>query len=151
MNAAEFNALHPVGTPVFAYPGARPEDIPGARRLVTRTRTEAQTSASGDPVVWVDGEGAYICLTHVDPVSEVVYEAAKQAEQTATAVVAREEAKDRRRRIYVDGNGNGWIDLTVDTETGERDLVGLTDTWKIATPGEIRRKTGGLREIGRCW
>lgn len=87
MNAETFNSRFPVGTPVFAYPGARPEDIPSARRLVTRTRTEARTSASGDPVVWVDGEGAYICLTHVDPVSMDEWEAAK-----ATEVAAAEQA-----------------------------------------------------------
>ncbi|WP_435215824.1 hypothetical protein [Streptomyces sp. bgisy034] len=83
MRTDEFNSLNPVGTPVFAYPGARPEDIPSARRLVTRTRTEAQTSASGDPVVWVEGEGAYICLTHVDVVTEAEYEAAKLADAVA--------------------------------------------------------------------
>ncbi|WP_333758469.1 hypothetical protein [Streptomyces sp. ISBFB 2968] len=82
MNAAEFNARYPVGTLVFAYPGVRPEDGPGTR-LVTRTRTEAQVSASGDPVVWVEGEGAYICLTHVDPVAEDVWEEARKAEAQA--------------------------------------------------------------------
>lgn len=85
MNAETFNARYPVGTPVFAYPGARPEDIPSATRLVTRTRTAAQLSASGDPVVWVDGEGSYICLTHVDVVSEDEFKAARAAE-TAAAV-----------------------------------------------------------------
>ncbi|MFJ2961233.1 hypothetical protein ACIPIC_02850 [Streptomyces collinus] len=80
MNAEQWNALYPVGTPVFAYPGFRPEDDRNARRLVTRTRTEAQLSASGDPVVWVDGEGSYICLTHVDAVSESVWQAAKDSE-----------------------------------------------------------------------
>ncbi|WP_333743559.1 hypothetical protein [Streptomyces ardesiacus] len=82
MNATEFNARYPVGTPVFAYPGIRPEDGAGTR-LVTRTRTEARLSASGDPVVWVEGEGAYICLTHVDPVAEDVWEAAREAEKQA--------------------------------------------------------------------
>ncbi|MGV9588188.1 hypothetical protein [Streptomyces tendae] len=83
MKAAEFNARHPIGTLVFAYPGCRPED--GAdTRLVTRTRTAAQLSASGDPVVWVEGEGAYICLTHVDPVAEDVWEAARKAEAAQT-------------------------------------------------------------------
>lgn len=84
MNAAEFNALYGVGVPVFAYPGCRPEDGPGTR-LVTRTRTKAQTSASGHAVVWVDGEGSYICLTHVDVVPEDEWEAAREAEQTAAA------------------------------------------------------------------
>lgn len=82
MNAAEFNARYPVGTLVFAYPGCRPEDGAGTR-LVTRTRTEAQLSASGGPVVWVEGEGSYICLTHVDPVAEDVWEAARKAETAA--------------------------------------------------------------------
>ena len=82
MNAAEFNARHPIGILVFAYPGCRPEDGAGTR-LVTRTRTEAQLSTSGDPVVWVEGEGAYICLTHVDPVSEDVWAEALAAEMLA--------------------------------------------------------------------
>ncbi|MFE8961806.1 hypothetical protein [Streptomyces iakyrus] len=88
MNAETFNSLYRIGTPVFAYPGCRPEDIPSARRLVTRTRTVAQVSASGTDVVWVEGEGSYISLTHVDPVSESVWRAAKQAEETAAAVAA---------------------------------------------------------------
>ncbi|WP_432130548.1 hypothetical protein [Streptomyces tendae] len=82
MNAEQFNARHPVGTPVFAYPGCRPEDGAGTR-LVTRTRTEAQLSASGHPVVWVEGEGSYISLTHVDPVAEDVWEEARKAEKQA--------------------------------------------------------------------
>lgn len=68
MNADEFNALHPVGTPVFAYPGARPEDDPDGERLITRTRSEAQLLGGHTDVVWVDGHSACIALTHVDPV-----------------------------------------------------------------------------------
>ncbi|GHJ04721.1 hypothetical protein TPA0906_65860 [Streptomyces olivaceus] len=84
MNAEQFNARYPVGTLVFAYPGCRPEDGAGTR-LVTRTRTAAQVSASGDPVVWVEGEGAYICLTHVDPVAEDVWAEARVAESVKAA------------------------------------------------------------------
>lgn len=84
MNAETFNARYPVGTPVFAYPGARPEDIPSARRLVTRTRTEAKSvGLDRDGVVWVEGQGAYISLTHIDPVPESVWQAAKEAEAAA--------------------------------------------------------------------
>lgn len=83
MNVETFNRLYPVGTRVFAYPGFRPEDASDARRLVTRTRTAAQVSASGHPVVWVEGEGSYIRLTHVDPVSEDVWEEARAAEKSA--------------------------------------------------------------------
>ena len=58
---------------------------------------------------------------------------------------------DNRRRIYIDGKGDGWIDLAVDPETGERELTGITNPWKIATADEVRSDTGDLREIGRCW
>lgn len=70
MNAEQFNALYPVGSPVIAYPGARPEDIPSATRLVTRTRSTAQVLGGHTDVVWVEGHGACIALTHVDPVAE---------------------------------------------------------------------------------
>ncbi|MEV7975351.1 hypothetical protein [Streptomyces sp. NPDC086519] len=89
MNAAEWNACYPVGSLVFAYPGARPEDIPSARRLVTRTSTEAQSvGLDREGVVWVEGNGAYIALTHVDPVTEAEWNAAKAAEAEAAALSA---------------------------------------------------------------
>jgi DNA-binding transcriptional ArsR family regulator len=66
-------------------------------------------------------------------------------------VVRLKDAKDRRRRIYIDGKGDGWIDLTVDPDTGERDLTGITNPWKIASAEDVRDDTGSLHEIGRCW
>lgn len=151
MNAEQFNATYPVGTLVFAYPGARPEDIPSTRRLVTWTRTEAQSvGLDREGVVWVDGHGAYIALTHVDVVTQAEWAAARTAEDEA-AMEAAVEAKDRRRRIYIDGKGDGWIDLTVDPQTGGRELTGITNPWKIASADEVRSDSGGLREIGRCW
>lgn len=91
MTAAEFNARYPVGTPVLAYPGARPEDIPSATRLVTRTRTEAQpVGLDRDGVVWVEGHGAYIALTHIDPVPLDEWEAAKAAEVLAAEQAPRD-------------------------------------------------------------
>jgi hypothetical protein len=89
VNAEQWNALHPVGTLVFAYPGCRPEHSSDARRIVTKTRTEAKSvGLDRDAVVWVEDHGAYISLTHVDPVSESVWQAAKNAEETAAAVAA---------------------------------------------------------------
>ncbi|MFC8983896.1 hypothetical protein [Streptomyces sp. NPDC057115] len=99
MNADQFNALYPVGTLVFAYPGFRPEDDQNARRLVTRTRTAAQLSASGDPVVWVEGEGSYICLTHVDPVSEDVWEEARAAETPAVLTPGGDQPSLNEQRL----------------------------------------------------
>ncbi|MFE9448341.1 hypothetical protein [Streptomyces sp. NPDC006739] len=67
MTADEFNALYPAGTPVLAYPGARPEQVPTTRKLITRTRTAAWVADHGKPVVMVDGLAGWISLTHVDP------------------------------------------------------------------------------------
>jgi hypothetical protein len=54
-----WNDRHPVGTPVIAYPGCRPEDDPRDERLVTTTRSKAQV---------LGGHTAVVCiaLTHVD-------------------------------------------------------------------------------------
>ncbi|WP_327592493.1 hypothetical protein [Streptomyces chartreusis] len=64
-NAHQFNTRYPIGTPVTAYPAARPEDDPNADRLETTTRSEAFTFA-GTPVVMVD-RYERIALTHIDP------------------------------------------------------------------------------------
>ncbi|MFD5137483.1 hypothetical protein ACFWMX_14775 [Streptomyces sp. NPDC058378] len=57
-----WNEQHPVGTPVRVWTGAREGDG-------TQTRTRFRASVLGDhtAVVWVDGEGSCISLSHVDP------------------------------------------------------------------------------------
>ena len=70
MNAEQWNKLYPVGAPVVAYPGARPEDGPFAERLVTHTRSAATRLGSHADVVWVGGHSAGIALTHVDPICD---------------------------------------------------------------------------------
>lgn len=67
--ADRWNALYPVGSPVTAYPGCRPEDDSKCTRLVTRTRSAASVLGGHTAVVWVEGHGACIKLTHVDPQS----------------------------------------------------------------------------------
>ncbi|MFD5900966.1 hypothetical protein ACFWHG_05640 [Streptomyces microflavus] len=67
VTADRWNAQYPVGTPVFAYPGCRPEDDPKCTQLTTRTRSAASVLGGHTAVVWVDGHSACISLTHVDP------------------------------------------------------------------------------------
>jgi hypothetical protein len=83
VNADEFNALYEVGVPVFAYPGARPEDHRDARRLVTRTRSRASVLGGHTDVVWVEDHSACIALSHVDVVTEDEFKAAKLAQAVA--------------------------------------------------------------------
>lgn len=84
MTADEFNAKYPVGTPVMAYPGVRPEhpvavnyrqrveegrtygSTDPCKRLTTVPRTPAWTLGHGDPVVSVEGYAGGIYLTHID-------------------------------------------------------------------------------------
>ena len=89
MNAEQFNAAHPVGTCVVAYPSVRPEHPVAVRyhkalqaglpraveddpctRLVTATHTPAWTLGHGAPVVSVEGHAGGICLTHIDVITE---------------------------------------------------------------------------------
>ena len=89
MNAETFNSFYPVGIQVVAYPFVRPEHPVAVRyreavaaglsrkteddpctRLVTRTRSVAQVLGGHTDVVWVDGHGACIALTHIDVIAE---------------------------------------------------------------------------------
>lgn len=88
MNAERFNARYPIGTPVLAYPGCRPEDDPSGEQLITRTRTEARRIGGHSDVVWVDGHGAWISLDHVDPVTADEWEQA-QIDRDATTAARR--------------------------------------------------------------
>jgi len=74
MTAAQFNARYPVGTPVVAYPGIRPEGKYAGwtcERLETITRSVAWELGHGEPVVMVDGYAGGIVLTHIDVIHEV--------------------------------------------------------------------------------
>ncbi|WP_327160485.1 hypothetical protein [Streptomyces zaomyceticus] len=67
--ADAFNAAHPVGTRVIAYPSVRPEfdtELAAKTRVVTTTRTPAWILGHGTPVVSVHGYAGGITLEHVD-------------------------------------------------------------------------------------
>jgi hypothetical protein len=70
LTADQWKERYPIGTPVIAYPGFRPEHPAaktlGARRLETRTRSRAWTLGHGEPVVSVEGYAGGIALTHID-------------------------------------------------------------------------------------
>ena len=59
MTADEFNATHPIGTPVIAFSGTRE-----GRGMLTRTRTPAWTIGK-HAVVSVEGYAGGIALTHI--------------------------------------------------------------------------------------
>ncbi|MFI8448189.1 hypothetical protein [Streptomyces erythrochromogenes] len=89
--ADAWNAKHPVGTPVVAYPGVRPEDdiavsyrrrvaegrtlrneTDPTERLETVTRTPAWPLGDGTPVVSVEGYAGGIVLQHIDVIPDPI-------------------------------------------------------------------------------
>ncbi|MGW2371748.1 hypothetical protein [Kitasatospora sp. NPDC001683] len=70
LTAEAWNERYPVGTPVTAYPGLRPEHPAFAefrsKRLETRTRSAAWNLGHGEPVVLVDDYAGGISLEHID-------------------------------------------------------------------------------------
>lgn len=72
--ADRWNAAHRVGTRVTAYPGCRPDSRDPADHccpvIDTVTRSRAQVLGGHTAVVWVDGHGACIALTHTDPAED---------------------------------------------------------------------------------
>ncbi|WP_416477095.1 hypothetical protein [Streptomyces sp. LKA04] len=61
-----------------------------------------------------------------------------------------EDASDNRRRLYVDGKGNGWISVCHDE--GTEWIVPVQP--EVAVEQDVRDvadETCSLREIGRCW
>ena len=62
-SADAWNAENPVGTSVRYWTGLREGE-----GVHANTRTEASVLGGHTAVVWVDGEGAFIALTHVERV-----------------------------------------------------------------------------------
>ncbi|TMR92587.1 hypothetical protein EJK15_44015 [Nonomuraea basaltis] len=65
----EWNAAYPVGQPVCYWTGFRDGPLAGEPKF-SRTRARAQVLGGHTAVVWMDGEGSCIALSHVDPITE---------------------------------------------------------------------------------
>jgi hypothetical protein len=57
---------------------------------------------------------------------------------------------DRRRRLYLDGEGSVWVDGSV-TSDGEQWIGYIVPSGGQSTLAEVRERTGELHEIGRTW
>ncbi|MER7806117.1 hypothetical protein [Streptomyces sp900116325] len=142
-------------TPLFDKVGAQ-------QARIAELETELAKYVGKEPTV-VD-EMAYLkrCLN-------AVYDVCDQAEKQATrweqplpvpewVGIVREAADgerpdnpdDNRRRLYVDGKGNGWISTCV--EDGVEFVVPVQPAaWVEESIEEVAADKGGLHEIGRCW
>jgi hypothetical protein len=130
---------------------------------VDRLRAELAKYVGKEPTV-VE-EMAYLnrCLTAVHDLCD---EAKRQAARWENPlpipewVTAVEQAadgqrednpNDKRFRIYIDGKGNGWIEVTVEGD-GTQYLADIhSPHGPEVTADKVKEDTGSLREIGRCW
>lgn len=65
----EFNALYPVGTPVD-YFSCLADMRQGQFAMRTKTRQPAQVLSGHTAVVWIEGKGGAVALSHVRPVPQ---------------------------------------------------------------------------------
>lgn len=74
--------------------------------------------------------------------------------EVKTLAELRKETPDDPRfpcRIYIDGEGDPWIEVPMSPDNGRVHIVQLRqDAHEVVDAEEIRANTGGLREIGRC-
>lgn len=68
MTAAQWNAKHPIGTPVRYWP--RLARIALTTPVDTRTRSEAWELGDGSPVVLCEGRSGGLSLSHLEPIAE---------------------------------------------------------------------------------
>ncbi|MET7429568.1 hypothetical protein ABZT16_11300 [Streptomyces flaveolus] len=155
MNAEQWNERYPVGTLVLAYPGVRPEDGADDETLITRTRTKAQVTGGGHDVIWVEGHGAYISLTHVDAISEEQWEQAR-IDRDATTTARRAALLDairtrpnwwtpERVAFAMKQAGFGWVSA----RTATADLEALAADGHLTPVTEVVIRHYDLKAVAR--
>ncbi|MFI5831012.1 hypothetical protein ACIA6C_27825 [Streptomyces sp. NPDC051578] len=129
---------------------------------LTRLQAKLEKYVGKEPTL--REEMAYLnrCL---NAVFEVCREAEKQATRwenplpvpewvsmvrKAAAGEREDQPDDRRRRLYLDGEGSVWVDGSV-TSDGTQWIGYVHPSGGQSTLDEVRARTGELHEIGRTW
>jgi len=92
--ADQWNAAHPVGTPVLAWPASR-DDEP----MTTRTRTPAWTLGHGTAVVSVEGYTGGISLGHIEARGAAEQSAGRTADGAHLLDLVNQLSPETRARI----------------------------------------------------
>ncbi|MDP5310469.1 hypothetical protein [Streptomyces poriferorum] len=129
---------------------------------ITELEAELAKYVGNEPTI--ADEMAYLrrCLNAVHDVCDQAEKQATRWEQPlpvpdwvaivreAADGVREDDPDDNRRRLYVDGGGNGWISTCV--EDGVEHVVPVQPAAVVdESVEEIAAENGGLHEIGRCW
>lgn len=142
-------------TPLFDKVGAQ-------QARITELETELAKYVGNEPTIADEMAYLHRCLNAVYDVCDQAERQAIRWEQPLPVpewVATVREAADRvrvddpddnRRRLYVDGKGNGWISTCV--EDGVEHVVPVQPAAMVdESIEEIAAENGGLHEIGRCW
>jgi hypothetical protein len=164
-------ALHEIALTLNAEVAELRKQLEQARGIAVQLEQEnAQLTAELDKYVGKEPTVAEE-MQYLNRCLDAVYDLCEQAKRTAGQwenplpvpewVAAVEQAADgnrpdnpddRRRRIYLDGKGEAWLDQSV-TSDGTRWVAPIAGSMPSgAEPAEaVTERTGSLREIGRTW
>jgi hypothetical protein len=136
------------------------QDVPALLAEVQRLKGELAKYVGAEPTIAEEMAHLSSCLDAVHALCDEAGAKGITSGGTFTVDAVRDAAdgirpdnpKDRRRRIYIDGKGNAWLDQSV-TSDGTRWIAPLAGAMPsgIEPEGYVRTRTGSLREIGRCW
>lgn len=126
-------------------------DDPGTEALAAQYELINHLSRSADP-----GD---LPLNPVETALRVVLAVLDEAQDDASPreirgaiadALPREDMSDHRHRIYIDGRGDAWMDVSVEAD-GTTYIAQIEKSFSVGTPmAEVAERTGSLREIGRC-
>lgn len=127
-------------------------DDPGTEALAAQYELINHLSGSADP-----GD---LPLNPVETALRVVLAVLDETQDDASPreirgaiadALPREDKSDHRHRIYIDGRGDAWMDVSVEAD-GTTYIAQIEKSFSVGTPmTEVAERTGSLREIGRCW
>lgn len=140
----------------------RVDKVGAQQARITELETELAKYVGNEPTIADEMAYLHRCLNAVYDVCDQAERQAIRWEQPLPVpewVATVREAADRvrvddpddnRRRLYVDGKGNGWISTCV--EDGVEHVVPVQPAAMVdESIEEIAAENGGLHEIGRCW
>lgn len=99
-------------------------------------------------------------MAHLNRCLDAVYDLCREADKDGntadgkfTPAAVRQAAsgeredrpEDNRRRIYLDGHGQGWV------ETRKGFITQIVPVWSGKPIASVRERTGEIHEIGRTW
>jgi len=134
------------------------DELTELRAEVARLTAELDKYVGKEPTI--RDEMAYLnrCLNAVHDLCREADEDGNTADGKFTPAAVQQAASgeredrpdDRRRRLYMDGEGQAWIDASVASD-GTRWIAPVNPAGNQMPEAYVRNMTGEIHEIGKTW